>query len=336
MTDERLSEFIGTAKAKGLDDVSLVALLRQQGWQEQRVYRALTAYYTQSLGVEVPSRGNRAEDARDAFLHLIAFITLGGWVVALINLGQGLIDRALPSPGSYLPQASSLSWHIATIIIAFPIYLWVNMLIGREAKVRPESLQSGVRKWLTYVALVIASIVLIGDGVWLLAAFLTGDVTAAFAAKSLLVIGITGGVFAYYLGSVRAIVLKTWRDRFFAIAATIAVVVALVLGFVPVGSPFEAQAIARDTARLQALSIVATTAHGDRVVTGATSIPATIPGLQPSEYQRVNANEYRLCDTFERPSPATMTGMWKHPAGRHCFTIDARQNPEDVPDSVRY
>ncbi len=336
MTDEHLSEFIGTAKAKGMDDASLVALLRQSGWQEQRIYRALTVYYTQSLGVEVPSRGSRAEDARDAFLHLIAFITLGGWVIALINLGQGLIDRALPSPGGYFPEASGLSWHIATIIIAFPIYLWVNMLIRREAKIRPESLQSGVRKWLTYVALVVASIVLIGDGVWLLAAFLTGDVTAAFAAKSILVIGVTGGVFAYYLGSVRATDLKTWRDRFFATVATIAVVVALVLGFAPIGSPFEAQAIARDTAKLQALSQVAATANSDRTVTGATSVPATIPGTTPGEYQRIDANEYHLCDTFERPSPTTITGMWKHPAGRYCFTIDARRNPEYVPDSVRY
>lgn len=331
MTDERLSEFVNAAKAKGMDDASLVALLRQQGWQEQRVYRALTAYYTRSLGVEVPSRGSRAEDARDAFFHLIAFITLGAWVVALINLGDGLIDRALPSPGQYLADASSLSWWIATIIISFPIYLWVNVLIGREAKVRPESLQSGVRKWLTYVALVIASVVLLGDAIWFLGAFLTGEVTAAFVAKSALIIGITGGVFAYYLGSVRATALATARDRIFAGVAIAAVALALVLGFIPLGSPADQQAIARDGVKLQTLYGLATDATADRNASGAKGLPATMPGESGRHYTRIDANGYRLCETFERPSPAGETGTWKHPAGYHCFTLDARQSPSYVP-----
>lgn len=334
MTDDRLSDFVNAAKAKGMDDASLLALLRQQGWQEQRVYRALTAYYTQSLGVEVPSRGSRAEDARDAFFHLIAFITLGAWVVALINLGDGLVDRGLPSPGQYPANASSLSWWIATIIIAFPIYLWVNVLIGREAKVRPESLQSAVRKWLTYVALVIASVVLLGDAIWFLGAFLTGEVTAAFVVKSALIIGVTGGVFAYYLGSVRATVLATVRDRSFAGGAIVAVAIALVLGFIPLGSPIDQQAIARDDVKLQSLYGLAGDANADRNASGAKGLPATMTGASASDYHRIDANTYNLCETFERPSPAEVTGMWKHPAGYHCFTIDARRSPDGAPYPV--
>ena len=335
MTDERLSDFVQTAKAKGMDDASLLALLRQQGWQEQRVYRALTAYYTQSLGVEVPSRGSRAEDARDAFFHLIAFITLGAWVVALINLGDGLVDRGLPSPGQYLANASSLSWWIATIIISFPIYLWVNVLIGREAKVRPESLQSSVRKWLTYVALVVASVVLLGDAIWFLGAFLTGEVTGAFVVKSALIIGVTGGVFAYYLGSVRATVLATVRDRCFAGVAIVAVAIALILGFIPLGSPSDQQAIARDNVKLQALYGLASDANDDRNASGAKGLPAKMPGTIGRDYTRIDANTYKLCETFERSSPPDDTSTWKHPAGYHCFTIDARRSPSYV-SSARY
>jgi len=333
MNDERLSDFVDAAKAKGVDDAALVALLRQQGWQEQRIYRALTAYYTRSLGVEVPSRGSRAEDARDAFFHLIAFITLGAWVVALVNLGDALVDRGFPSPGAYPTGAGNLSWWIATIIIAFPIFLWVTILIGREATVRPESLQSGVRKWLTYVALVVASVVLLGDAIWFLGAFLTGEVTAAFAVRSALLIGVTGGVFAYYLGSVRATVLAPARDRMFAGAAIVAVAIAVVLGFIPLGSPSDRQAIARDDATLQALYAVAGDANADRNAAGAKSLPATMPGTPAGEYRRIDADTYRLCASFERASAADVaaTDMWKHPAGSHCFTIDARKSPTPVP-----
>jgi hypothetical protein len=335
MTDERLSSFIETAKARGVDDASLVALLRQSGWQEQRIYRALTGYYSQTLGVEVPSRGNRAEDARDAFYHLLAFGTLGAWVVALIQLANGVVDRILPSPNGYVPDTGDLSWHIATIIIAFPIFLWVNVLIGREARSRPESLQSGVRKWLTYVALVIAAMVLIGDGIWLLASFLTGAVTTAFVVKCLVVLAITGGTFAYYLGSVRATDLPAWRTRLYGGIATAAVIIAMIAGFGPVGSPFAQQAIARDRAIERGLYDLASVANDDRMAAGAKSIPAALPNAKPGEYARIDANRYRLCATFEAASGVDEIDSWKHPAGHYCYTFDARRSPTFIPYDYR-
>ncbi len=39
MNDDSLSAFIRAAKARDIDDASLVSFLRQQGWQEQRIYR---------------------------------------------------------------------------------------------------------------------------------------------------------------------------------------------------------------------------------------------------------------------------------------------------------
>jgi len=322
MTDERLSEFIGIAKSKGMDDASLAALLRQQGWQEQRIYRALAAYYRDAFGIDVPSRGSRAEDARDAFYHLLAFATLGAWMVALIDLVNALVDRALPSPNIPYYYASNsvheLSWYIATIIIAFPIYIWVNALIGREAVARPESLQSGVRKWLTYVALVIAASVLIGDGIWLLGAFLSGSVTTAFVLKSICIIAATGGTFAYYLGGVRATELPAWRNRLYGGAATLVVVVAVALGFGPVGTPAYEQAAARDRAIVDRLQSLEFSAGATYRAAKPPSLPATLRKAKPGDYIRLDARHYRLCSTFEAPSLPDET-TWKHPAGHACF-----------------
>jgi hypothetical protein len=63
---------------------------------------------------------------------------------------------------------------------------------------------SGVRKWLTYIALVIAAIVVIGDGVFFINAFLRGELTTRFILDEILLFVLSGGVFGYYLSTIDA------------------------------------------------------------------------------------------------------------------------------------
>ena len=62
------------------------------------------------------------------------------------------------------------------------------------------------RKWLTYIALLIAAAVTIGDVATFLAYYLRGELSSRFAAKVAVVavtLLISGGVFWYYLSSLR-------------------------------------------------------------------------------------------------------------------------------------
>ncbi len=328
MTDDKLTAFVTAAKERGLDDTSLVPLLRQQGFQEQRIYRALAGYYSEHFGIDVPSRGNRAEDARDAFYHLLAFATLGAWVVALIQLAYTLVDRhfGFGAPNYDIHQ---ISWSLATIIIALPIYLWVNVLIGNEAQRRPESLQSGVRKWLTYIALVVAAGVLIGDGIWFLGSFLNGDLTMAFIMKSGVVVVLTGGIFAYYLGGMRSSDLPVWRTRLYGAAACIAAITALAFGFASTGSPMQQQALARDHAVLYTIDQRANDAI-------RLDVPKRLAGATPAEYRRIDATHFVVCGTFEQASTGTDDPMWKHAPGNACFTLSSKHSPAWVPQYQNY
>jgi uncharacterized protein YacL len=92
---------------------------------------------------------------------------------------------------------------LACVIIAFPVYLWITRAILRELQLHPEKLESSVRKWLTYIALLIAAGVVIGDLIAFLTYFLRGELTARFFAKIAAVLLIAGGVFWYYFGSLR-------------------------------------------------------------------------------------------------------------------------------------
>jgi len=70
-------------------------------------------------------------------------------------------------------------------------------------QLHPEKLESSVRKWLTYIALLIAAGIVVGDLITFLTYFLRGELTARFVARVATVLLIAGGVFWYYFGSLR-------------------------------------------------------------------------------------------------------------------------------------
>jgi hypothetical protein len=203
MSDE-LADFVQTAKQGGIADDSIVGMLRHNGWSERRVYRALGAYYGRALGIAVPARTQSGESARDAFLYLLNFITLGFWTVALGQIFYAVIARAFPDVAAQSyedlsPLRDAISGQLATVIVAFPLFLFVHSLIARELNKRRDLYYSGVRRWLTYLALVLAALTVLGDAIWFVSSLLRGELTVRFLLDSLVLLVLGGGVFAYYL-----------------------------------------------------------------------------------------------------------------------------------------
>ena len=99
---------------------------------------------------------------------------------------------------------AQVAWQIATVIVTFPVFAYINVAINRELANRPDAADSGVRRWLTYIALVVAAVVVLGDGIWFLEAFLRGELTVRFILDSLVLLVLGGGVFAYYLTTIRS------------------------------------------------------------------------------------------------------------------------------------
>ena len=199
--------FIRTAKANGVADSTIIVLLRHHGWSEQQIYRSLSAYYGDTIGMAPPSRSRRDDNARDAFIYVLNFVTLGFWTIALGNLCYVLIARAFPDPtiaaGRYgyfgAPLIDQIAWQLAATLVALPAFLVLNRLIEKEMKRRPDLAESPVRSWLTYVALVIGALVVLVDGIWFLEALLRGELSIRFLLDSLVLLVLGGGVIAYYL-----------------------------------------------------------------------------------------------------------------------------------------
>jgi len=202
-----LHKFISAAKDQGASDESLVAILENAGWPRDKILRALGERYESLSGVPVPHGRRITTPAKDAFLYLLSFSTLATWTISLGSICYSLIDDWIPDPLGHNTYGASLSYRISTelasLMVTFPLYMLVMRFILSETRQAPEKLESGVRKWLTYSALLIAAGVMIGDLVTFLAFYLRGDLTSRFVAKVAVTLVISAGVFWYYLGSLR-------------------------------------------------------------------------------------------------------------------------------------
>ncbi len=336
---DQLRAFIDAAKSKDVADDFLVNLLKNKGWSERRIYAAFAGYYERLLSTPVPERGARIEYAGDAFLYLLAFISLSAWAFAAGSIFDSLIDRWItsaldyPNPSSFRSQVAG---QIATIIVAFPIFALVTRSIAANISRRPDLADSGVRKWLTYIALVLTAMCLIGDGIWFLTSYLTGELTLRFVLKALVLLVLAGSIFSYYLASVRHDPVNRRRDRVYGGLSVTLALLALGLGFVGVGSPAQARTAAMDEHRVNSLIAIASAIHNDFVNTGRKSLPQSLHDLNIDPqtlldpetggaytYRKTGDTTYELCATFAEPSQSP-TPSWRHFRGYTCFARDAK------------
>jgi hypothetical protein len=336
--DVRVSEFFEKALAAGVPHASLVGLLTAQGWREKDVYRALGTHIRSTLGIDVPRRSSSGASAKDAFFYLLIFATLATWTINLGSLAFQLIDRWLADPlfssSMQTYQNYAITWALSAILIAYPLHLLISRAVLRDAAADPEKLDSGIRKWLTYMALVIAASVFMGDLICALAFLLRGELTSRFLSKAFVVLALSGGVFYYYFGGLRnAEVQKTSRDRWMASLSAAAVALMLVFGFLQLGPPRAQRALRADAQRVQQLYQL-----GNQIQnywrSHASQLPQSIDGLPGTqvdpvtrvryEYHPGQSSQYELCADFAQLSPGgDNQDTWNHPAGHHCFSLDA-------------
>jgi hypothetical protein len=202
-----IQKFISAAKEHGASDESLVSILENAGWPKSEILAALGERYESLSGIQIPHGKRSMTPAKDAFLYLLSFATLATWTISLGSICYSLIDDWIPDPLTHNTYGMSLSYQISTelasLIVTFPLYLFVMRIILSQTRQSPEKLESGVRKWLTYIALLIAAGIMIGDVVTFLAFYLRGELTSRFVAKVAVTLFISGGVFWYYLGSLQ-------------------------------------------------------------------------------------------------------------------------------------
>ena len=347
--DTTLDGFLERSLAAGIPHESVVKMLIARGWPEKEVYDALASHYQRLTGIEVPPRVSVTTSAKDAFFYLLIFSTLATWAVALGCLAFALVDRWIPDPlfNGYQQSFDSytITWSLASIIVAFPLYLLISRAVTVEAARHPEKLDSAVRKWLTYLALVVAACVFMGDLIAVLTHLLRGELTSHFLAKAFVVLALSGGIFFYYFSGLRrsdAPDARQRRDRFMAALSAAIVVLVLILGFSQLGSPGKQREFRADAQRVQQLFQLGSeiklywSSHSSQLPSSLDQLPNANFFFDPVtrapyEYHPGQGSQYQLCATFAQSSESrdvtAEQRQWNHAAGHHCFALDATATP---------
>jgi hypothetical protein len=348
-----LQLFVREALARGFPRAAIRERLLGAGWHADEVEAALLAFAETDFPIPVPRRRPYLS-AREAFLYLVLFATL---YTSTFNAGAvlfELIEKWLPDPmRRYGPGFTREAIRNATagLIIAFPIFLFVARIVGRSIAREPEKRGSKIRKWLTYITLFVAALVIIGDLTFLVSRLLSGELPPRVLLKALVVFAIAGTVFGYYLGDLRqdereegAPPARPSRLARVAVALTVVVIAA---GLVFSGSPRRERLRQLDARRVDNLRSISN--EVDAYARDFGNLPRSLDELfqrprqpgrgplrdpvtgRPYEYRTLDSLRYELCAEFATAdSIAGSAGsyesgepdaFWKHDAGRACFTV---------------
>jgi len=337
-----LVAFVGDALRQGVPRARIEQVLLEAGWPAARVREALESYAVVEFPIPVP-RPKPYLSAFEAFLYLIVFSALYMSAIDVGQLAFRFIDRAFPDPAaaSFGPEffANSLRWRVSSLVIVFPLFLYLTFYLRRAVDARTVRPESVARKWLTYLTLFVAAVVLIGDMTSLVYNLTGGELTVRIALKVLTVAIIAGAMFGYYLRDVRT-AERTKRQKAtiqhrVLLGAVIAVVIAAVAAsLIVIGSPEKQRELRFDDVRSRDLA---------QIVTGVRSyfsshqaLPPTLdalrgPGVRvpqdprtgaPYEYAVLGPARYRLCADFQAKAQDVSpwrAAEWRHGKGYNCF-----------------
>jgi hypothetical protein len=201
-----LEVFVRDALARGTPRERVAATLTDAGWSTAQVQRALGAWADVDFPVPVP-RPRASLSAREAFFYLLMFAALYMAAWHLCSLTFDLLNNALPDAADAeryrMYSGSSMRWSTASLLISFPVFLWMARLVARQVTQDPIARLSPVRRWLTYLTLFLAAIAFVGDVITLVYNLLGGEITLRFLLKVLVVAVVSSAIFGYYLLDLR-------------------------------------------------------------------------------------------------------------------------------------
>jgi hypothetical protein len=353
---ESLQGFISHARSKGLDHATIRQLLLTAGWKEKDIARAIAA---EGLDLAVPEPAHSG-NARDSFLYLMSFASLYAVAGSVIGLYYNFLDYLYPDPASGERNIDAIRNDvravIAWIVIAFPLFLMVSLVLQRIVRQTPDTRKQVVARWLTYLTMFLAVAVMAGDLIALLYCFLDGSLTTRFVLKVIVLLVIAQVILSYYYLARRDVAKgqSVALRRFLEATGILVVAGAVVLGFGLAGSPFTARQYRMDEKRVADLRAIhnaiqqMTTKRVNNEILMTRPLPKTLEEV--AEYQRtrqaVAALNHSDPETGDKYA-YTVTGektyeisarfalirdrksdlFRNHPAGQHCFKFNAQSPP---------
>jgi hypothetical protein len=287
---------------------------------------------------------SRKAEPKDIFLHVFSMIALYASAGSVIGILFSVIDRWLPDALSYGGgSVAGLRFALATALVAFPAYLVSMRAIEHSYKADSGLIGLRIRKALVYLTLFVACVILAGDLISVLYAFLNGEITPRFIAKAGSVFLIAGLIAKYYLEDARRAegITQPKMQGIVKIASIALVVLAWGAGMVVAGTPAATRTEGLDQRRTEDLQGI--TWKVDEFYRMHETLPTSFAEMYGEnvpeealphdprtgslyEYTVKATSTYELCATFETAWPTGadttpyMDYSWAHKEGRTCFS----------------
>ncbi|HNX10880.1 MAG TPA: DUF5671 domain-containing protein [bacterium] len=288
-------------------------------------------------------------NAKYAFYYLLSLLALIFMAVSVGIVSFQLINKYLVdalNASSSIVSSEALRFAISALLIAAPLFYVISSLIRRGIKKKELSLDSPVRRWLTYFILLVSSLVAIGALIALVNNFLSGEATWRSALKIISVLILGAIVFSFYFQEIRrkdAGALKLVVRIYFCASLAI-VVAAFISAFFLVDSP----RVARDKRLDQILTnnVYNLESYINTYYERNKRLPNDLAELQADKffnispgqlidpetkteikYKKKGEKEFELCAQFRTDnrnnngdqSSYPMSGSGYHSAGNYCF-----------------
>ncbi len=319
--------------------------------------------------IERPKLSNQ-----EFFLWFGIIITLYSTVSAFLNMIFRVLNKALPDAldgisyySSYNSSSNgltSLSTPLSIIIISFPIFILLTYYTNKQLKKNPERASLRFRKFVIYLTIFLACIMVVTDLIVLLQYFLRGEITTRFIVKVLCILLVSGVVGGYYVTDLRRNVAeKSNTIKIFAVASFLIVISAIVCTFFVFGSPQNTRKLQFDEQRVTILDNMNRDVldywqtHGfipkniNDLITANQYYSQTNRYLDPDitsnnkiEYIYLVDTSYKICATFSTDNTSSNitpnynsmisdSGFINHKSGYTCF--DKKIDPVQFPPNSK-
>lgn len=298
--------------------------------------------------------------SKNFVLQLGSLVSLYVSIGAFIAVVFGVIDLAFPDPAeniwAYESAQSTIRVGIAMLIVFFPTYIVLTRMVNQIRRTE-HGVYLTLTRWLIYLSLFVGGVIVLGDLVAVILSFLNGEITTRFLLKAGTLFLVVGGALYYYTLDARGYWnTRESRSKLVATVASVAVIAAIIAGFLSIDTPSEVREHRIDQQQVSDLQEMQFRIEEYYRREGAlpedfeglfvsTTIPEAPEGRESYTYRVTGAETYELCATFALPterggatepyirplsevSYAPQNYSWDHEAGRVCFERIApeRQN----------
>lgn len=288
------------------------------------------------------------------FLSLGVLATLIASVTAFLNLIFETLNQKFPDALNATYQYGYNTYNyegirtaIATLIIVFPVYLILSHFWRKVANNSLGRIDQVIKKWMLYLILFMAGVVIVVDLITLVRYFVSGEITTRFILKVVAALVVAKLVGWFYISELRSQASRNLAKLFAGVGIVLALV-AVIWSFNVIGSPAEQRAWRLDEQRTQDLQtiqwqVISYWQQKEKLPDVLSDLQNPISGfLIPvdPEFQKGNAYEYKktadmsfeLCATFNAVMPEgwvenTMGGKYPMFSGRYMETDVAYPYP---------